>query len=309
MKPILTIIVTYNGEKYIRRCLQCLRTCSASELNQTLVIDNNSSDDTCGIIEHDFPEVELIRSQENLGFGKANNIGMKEAVQRGADFLFLLNQDAYVDAETISCLHILAAAHPHYGILSPLQLNGDGSEIDYTFYPNSVCSSKQFVSDLAIRTGGLDDIYSVYFTNAAAWFMPSHFLKKVGGFAPIFPHYGEDNDFINRCHYHGFDVGICPKISICHDRPQQAQPFHNKPISKISRECYVRSLIILTNVQSSLREAVNLSIVRSIRNQIIRFHIKKIIAECWGWYRILQAFPAILRTRRECRQTGATYLQ
>jgi GT2 family glycosyltransferase len=53
--------------------------------------------------------------------------------------------------------------------------------------------------------------------NAAAWFIPLSTLKKVGGFDPIFPHYTEDIDYINRCNFHELSIAICPNSIIWHD--------------------------------------------------------------------------------------------
>jgi GT2 family glycosyltransferase len=305
---IITIIVTYNGSRYIRECLQCLRDSVDSTLNHTLLIDNDSKDDTRAIVSREFPEVELIESGANLGFGKANNIGLREALKRGAEYVFLLNQDAYVEPETIRRLYERAQALPEYGILSPMQLNGDGSAVDYTFNPYCVAAASRLVSDLVVRPTELDVVYPVYFTNAAAWFIPLAFLKTVGGFAPIYPHYGEDNDLINRCHFHGFKVGILPEISIRHDRPQQEKPPHEKSLTKITQEAYIRSLIILTNVGSGLSRALHLAFVRSVRNLIVGFHPKKLITEGWSGCRILKSFSEIMKTRKQCAQKSASYL-
>ena len=92
---ILVIIVSYNFERWIDRCLGSLR--ESVHPVDTVVIDNCSSDSTTQLIEQRYPEVRLIKNKENLGFGRANNIGMEIAISEGYDAVFLLNQDAWID--------------------------------------------------------------------------------------------------------------------------------------------------------------------------------------------------------------------
>ena len=95
---IFAIVITYNGQKWYDRCFGSL---SASETPvEIVVVDNASSDDTVGFIKERFPGVHLIESKENLGFAKANNIGIRYALDNDADFVFLLNQDAWIEKDT-----------------------------------------------------------------------------------------------------------------------------------------------------------------------------------------------------------------
>ena len=80
-KKVFIIIVSYNGEQWIQKNLESLK--QSSYPVKTIVIDNNSSDTTVSITKT-FPEVQLILSNENLGFGKANNIAIKEALKQNS---------------------------------------------------------------------------------------------------------------------------------------------------------------------------------------------------------------------------------
>ena len=70
------IIVTYNGSKWIRQCLNSV--CSSSIVPHCIVVDNNSSDNTVDIIKQHYHDVELVQLKSNLGFGGANNIGFHQ---------------------------------------------------------------------------------------------------------------------------------------------------------------------------------------------------------------------------------------
>ena len=81
-----------------------------------IVIDNNSRDSTLGIIRTDFPGINLIGLETNVGFGRANNIGFNLAHTNKADFVLLLNQDVYVETNTLELLIQIAIENRHYGV-------------------------------------------------------------------------------------------------------------------------------------------------------------------------------------------------
>jgi len=68
--------------------------------------------------------------------------------------------------------------------------------------------------------GILGDVYEFPFVNAAAWLVTAEALQKIGGFDPIFIHYGEDDNFCQRIRFHGLKVGVVPDAKVRHDRPQ-----------------------------------------------------------------------------------------
>jgi GT2 family glycosyltransferase len=210
--------VSYNGAKWIEKCLKSL--CASSIKTNIIVIDNNSKDQTKEIIKTKFSHVELIESSTNLGFGKANNIGLKKAVENNADFVFLLNQDAWIESDTIEKLVITYSLNIRYGILSPIALDGTGNKLDIGFSTYIKHFSKNdLISDLFMNK--LNDIYSISFVNAAGWLITKDCLQKVGGFDNLFHHYGEDLDYCQRAIYKGFSVGIVPSALYYHDRDQK----------------------------------------------------------------------------------------
>ena len=98
---LYTIITTYNGVKWIEKNIQAL--IESSTKTKIIIIDNGSVDGTQDIVKS-FKAVQFIQSEENLGFGKANNLGIKLALEQGADYIFLLNQDAWIEKNTLSKL-------------------------------------------------------------------------------------------------------------------------------------------------------------------------------------------------------------
>ena len=130
MPSVLIIIVTYNGSNHIRQCLTSYDVGNPDV--SCMIVDNGSTDDTVKIIKEEFPEVILVESGKNLGFGAANNIGLRKALDDGYGYVYLLNQDAWVFPDTFSKLK-KAFGYGPYGILSPIQYDRGGKKMDRQF--------------------------------------------------------------------------------------------------------------------------------------------------------------------------------
>ena len=111
---VLVIIISYNFESWMNRCLGSLA--QSDYPVDTIVLDNGSKDHTVQHIQSNYPHIRLIDNQANLGFGRANNIGMQIAMTEGYDFVFLMNQDAWIAKDTIGTLVNLCQKHPEYGM-------------------------------------------------------------------------------------------------------------------------------------------------------------------------------------------------
>lgn len=233
---VFTIIVTYNGLKWIDKCIS-----SVLEQSTVVIVDNNSSDGTSKIITEKFPEVVLLSQDKNRGFGIANNIGISYGLKNGADAVFLLNQDAYVGKDCLENLVKISKIKTDYGIISPLHFNGNGNALDYSFQKLAYMSP--LISDLITKQYS-KDIYDFKFINAAAWFIPKDVFLKVGGFDPMFFMYGEDDNFSQRVLYHGFKVGVIPSAEIFHDTSN-----NNYELGTYGSEKYCRQFINSINVK------------------------------------------------------------
>ena len=200
---------------------RCLKSCVPYAV---IVIDNNSEDETVQYISEHFKNVQLIKSDKNIGFGKANNLGIKYALQKDYDYVFLLNQDAYLQEESLQKLLSFQIENPEFGILSPIHMNGKKDRLDLNF-SNYMHYKKNpdFYSDYVLKRT-LKPVYDVPFVNAAAWLLSKKLIETVGGFDPLFFHYGEDENYCQRATYHGFKIGVIPDTFICHDRENRKSP-------------------------------------------------------------------------------------
>ena len=251
-KNVTAIVVTYNGSKTICDCLDSLR--KSRHKIQIVVVDNASTDDTQVLLKN-YPDVNVLLQKKNIGFGQANNLGIKLALDHDADYVFLLNQDAMVEDNTIEELLNFAEANPEFAIISPLHLNGEGTEIDPKVIGHINRGNPRFFSDLYFDR--LQTSYILPFINAAAWLISSKCLRLVGGFSDLFFMYCEDDDYCYRVRLSGFKVALLPNSIIYHKR------INNIPVQSGWQEIKL----------ASLREAgdINLRLTNNPQNFIKLF--------------------------------------
>lgn len=209
MKKVLSIIVSYNFEPWLDKCLQSLL--SSSYPTDIMVIDNASKDRTVPLLKAKYPSVILLESPTNLGFGKANNMGMEYALRHGYDYVFLVNQDAWIDKDCIK--HLITCPAADYALLSPVHYDGTEKALD-----------KGFQEYIKQHYPLKEKTTKVNFVNAAFWFIATATLRKVGLFSPIFYHYGEDKDFTNRLRFHNIDILVVNDALAYHDRQNREVP-------------------------------------------------------------------------------------
>ena len=225
MPKVLVIIVTYNAHKWIRKCFSSIYIL----IYVTLVVDIDCADVSILVFVSEFPDVMLSIQSQNLGFGKANNIGLQKAMDEDYDYVLLLNQDAWVLPNTIDDLMAAHGSNPQYGVLSPMQYHSMTNDIERQF----AIYVKRYKVDVFSK-----DIEPVEFANAAIWLISKQCIARVGGFDPLFPHYGEDTDYLQRVHHKGYKVGIVPKIIAYHDR-------ESTTTSNIKKDIYKATLVYI----------------------------------------------------------------
>ena len=292
---VFVIVVSYNGLRWYDRCLGSLQS-SEIPLN-VVVVDNASTDGSVGVIRQRFPDVVILPQERNLGFGQANNLGMRYALDHGADCVFLLNQDAWIEPDTLKHLVRIHQDHPEYGILSPLHLIADKKHIEPLLLQRLAdyrTTDPMFVNDLCF--GSLKEVYDTKYVNAAAWLLPRKTLETIGGFDPFFFMYGEDDNYINRVQYHGMKIGICPKTSIVHDARQE-RPLYD------SREHEVLMMIDYTDVNKN--HDIQCEIRRHWRKAVIGFLRGRRTASRnhWADYKWLKRYKETIRRSVETNRT------
>lgn len=305
---IYCVIITFNGEQWIRTCLDNLL--SSSIPVNIIIIDNKSQDKTIEILNKDYPGIELIQNKQNIGFGQANNIGMRKALKENAEYIFLLNQDAFVTSDTIQKLVNISKENPGFGIISPIHLNGEGNSLD-TYFLNYLVKNKDLIFD-ALTNNYRQKIYPLPFINATGWLLTRQILTEVGGFDKMFSHYGEDDNYCQRAAYHNFKIGVVPETYLKHDRQdreeQTIQLFTNNYIDNFLRVYKVKYGNVNTTISELNSSSEILKIKKQILKGIIRLEFLKVL-----WYKkllnlLLETNKVIELSRSIVKEKNQSYL-
>lgn len=269
---ILTIIATYNGSKWIKKCIISLL--ESDYKTDVFIIDNASTDDTVSILES-FTGIKIHKNVKNLGFGQANNIGLQYSLENNYDYVFLLNQDAWIENSTLSVLLDVAEQNKDYGVLSPLHYYSDEKSLEYFFSTKlSPSYCKNFLSDVVVKgIEKMDDVYGLNFIHAAAWFLPIKTIKNIGGFDPLFFHYGEDNNYCGRLNFHNIKIGVTPKTKFYHDCKTNSDDQILSRIKKIDR-VVLDFKIIFSNIKyKATYLSISLYVLKLLLNSLRKFII------------------------------------
>ena len=300
---IYTIIVTYNGKHWMDYCLRSLTTSTVP--TTPIIVDNGSTDGTIDYIQHNYPNAILIQQTQNLGFGQANNIGIKYALEHGATHILLLNQDAAILQDT---LEILLNYDDGQHLLTPIHLNGNGSDVDDNFYRNTILDSisNDITKDVILRKE-LEETYPITYVNAACWLLPTDIIRRVGGFNPLFFQYGEDNNYIHRLHYHHFGIRLVTKTIVFHDREKHGH-------ENIYQKGYIYRKLLLnqTNINLAFAKRFNMRhkiCLQEIGHAILHHYFIACISETIGALcKIVQQSSLIRNSRKEEVQDNGAWL-
>ena len=216
--PLVCIVVlTWNGKALTLDCLQSLSSLTYPNTH-TIVVDNASQDgtsqairDTCG------DQVTLVVNDHNLGFSGGNNVGIDRALDVGADYILLLNNDTTVDAQLID--HLVGGfTAPDTGIVGPKIYYADPPD-QIWFAGGEVSLSRGTARHIGIRrrdTGQFDSIREVDYISGCALMAKRDVFDRVGKLDASYAAYFEDTDFCMRANRSGFRILYVPAGRVWH---------------------------------------------------------------------------------------------
>lgn len=208
------VIVNYNGGDQVTACLESVLADPAGAAYQIILVDNASSDGSAQVVADRFPRLTLLRSQTNLGFGGANNLGARHA--RG-DYLAFLNPDTVVTPGWLEALLAALEEEPQPALATskilllnePERINTAGNEVHLTGL--TLCRGAGLDSDR------LDEPAEVTAVSGAAFAMHRELFEQLGGFDAEFFMYLEDTDLSLRARLAGARCLYVPRSVVYHD--------------------------------------------------------------------------------------------
>lgn len=217
MNKTSIVIVTFNNAKTIKNCLDSIINFTSGF--EIIIVDNNSTDDTCKIVREFENKVQLIKVEGNLGFAKACNIGVN--VTTGEYIIFLNPDTRILQKDSLDKLKRSLVENSRYGLIGPKLIYPDGSE--QARVRNLPTVGKAFQEYLLQKKG----TYNFYQPNCetlcevesiigACIIIKKEIFEKAGGFNEKYFMYFEDLELCRKVRSMGLKVGFLPEITIEH---------------------------------------------------------------------------------------------
>lgn len=227
MVDLSIIVVNYNVKEFILNLLGSLQSALKDISSEVIIVDNASEDDSVKFIREKYPDVKLIANEENIGFGRANNIGLEES---SGKYILFLNPDTIVKDDTFSTMIKFFEEHSDAGMAGCKVLNPDGSfqlpcrrsfPGPWTSFTKLTGLSKIFPKSKWFAKYNLTYLdenatYEVDAVSGAFMMIKREVYDKIGGFDSQFFMYGEDLDLCYRTQKANYKVYYVHSTEIIH---------------------------------------------------------------------------------------------
>jgi GT2 family glycosyltransferase len=214
---VCTVVLNWNRREDTLDCLASLERMDYTN-HEVIVVDNASGDGSAEAIAAAHPAVDVIQTGSNLGYAEGNNVGLREAMERGAEYVLVLNNDTVAESQMLT--HLVAALEADEGI------GAAGPTIYFHEAPDTIWSAggrfdwrrgKPVLRGLRERdTGQFALVSEVDYLPGSAILMRRDTLAQVGGFESRYFMYYEDNDWCFRAGRRGFSVVHVPEARLWH---------------------------------------------------------------------------------------------
>ncbi len=220
------IIVNWNTKDLLLACINSLIETSRNCNIEIIVVDNGSTDGSAEAVRDRFPDIQLILNRENLGFAKANNIGIRQSNGR---YVCLVNSDIKALDECVLRMHDYMNSHPGIGALGPKTVGGDLKlRLNCRDFPtlwkifcealmlNRIYPKLKFFRGRLITDIDHDAAQSVDVLSGCFLMIRREVIEQIGMLDDRFYIYGEDRDWCKRIHSAGWDVVFYPGALAIH---------------------------------------------------------------------------------------------
>lgn len=223
------IIISFNTKELLRDVLKNVFEHSKDLSIEVIVVDNASKDGSADMVSEEYPQVILIPSGENLGFGKANNLGAKKAQ---GEYIVLLNSDAFLKGDSLTIAYQKMKARPEAGLAGAKLVGRDGA-----IQP----SSRKFPSlytHMLLVSGNLDELsvpdkdHQTDWVPGAFSIIPRKVFEQLDGFDERFFLYYEEVDLCMRVKQAGYQVWYFPEVEVIHLGGESAKTVESLELNK-----------------------------------------------------------------------------
>ncbi len=218
------ITVTYNCPEFITTCLSSLYSALKVDSYEIIVVDNASHDNTVETIKREFPDVILVESTENIGYGRAINQGLERAQ---GDYVAVLNPDTEAGHDVFSDLLGVVQQIPEAGCIGCTLISSDRTpQRSYFNFPSLVgriayyagvnrLINTENILKSSFEINGVNCI-EVNVVSGAFFIIQRDIFKKIGGFDSNYFLYHEEADLCFRLHKAGYKNIVVPGLSLIH---------------------------------------------------------------------------------------------
>jgi GT2 family glycosyltransferase len=223
------VIVNWNTCDLLQACLQSIFDDLPDGSTEVWVVDNASTDGSDAMVAENFPQVRLIRSQQNLGFAAANNLAIRRSSGR---YLLLLNPDTQVEPGTLETLLQFLETSFEFGAAGARLLNSDGS-LQVSAYPRPTLFREFWrlfhldkikpLANYPMSEWGVDDSRDVDVLMGACLLARRKILDEIGLFDEDFFMYSEEVDLCYRVQRAGWRLAWVPQARVIHHGGQSTQ--------------------------------------------------------------------------------------
>lgn len=211
------IIVNWNTRDLLRQCLEMIPAAARDLSFEIIVVDNASTDGSQEMVRTFFPSARLLINQENLGFPKAVNQGIRCG---SGEYLALVNTDVVIPAGALSDLVTYLRGHPHVGAAGPQLAYGDGRLQQSGGFAPSPASAFKYIfskdSGILVRSRKSGRPMPVDWLCMACLVLPKRTVHQVGMLDESHFMYAEDMEYGLRLKKSGWPVHLLPNINVVH---------------------------------------------------------------------------------------------
>jgi len=215
---VAIIVLTWNGKALTLDCLDSLRELDYQNV-EIVTVDNASTDGTAEAVRERYGEtVTLIVNSENTGFSKGNNVGIKYALDKGADLVLLLNNDTTVSPALVDSLVSVFRNAPNVGIAGPKIFFSRPPDRIW-FAGGEVFLARGTARHIGLREtdrGQYDNVRDVDYITGCALMARREVFGRIGMLDPAYQAYFEDTDFCMRARRAGYRIVYTPAGKVWH---------------------------------------------------------------------------------------------